>query len=202
MDEPSFKSFERASITPGNVFRTNIISSITEEESTLQPLIVNRTKENFGNYIFIVYSKDREEIDRCLDYLKNLTKMPFKESYIDVTGETDFNTLSKDYIYIYDLTKEDTILNREISFENYFSCIFNSIYEKAGGILFIADHVNKVPRYLSTMSQLIFIGQDIDNLERIIVEGANVPVTSNLKYDLKNILCLNKTLLWTKITFI
>ena len=198
MDEPSFKSFERASITPGNVFRTNIISSITEEESTLQLLSVNRTKDNFGNYIFIIYSKNKDEIEQCLNYLKNLTKIPFKDISIDVTGELNFDDYCKDYIYTFDLTKEEGVLSSDM----VFNTVMKNVSEKAGGMVIISDHIDKVPRYLSTMSQLVFIGCDIEQLPRIIHEGGGLPVSNELKYGLKNILCLNKTLLWTKISLV
>ena len=62
MTDPSFKSFEKASMMPANMIPSNqsynIIYNINKEETNVTSLCVSRTPQNFGKHIYIIYSSD------------------------------------------------------------------------------------------------------------------------------------------------
>jgi hypothetical protein len=200
MTDPSFKSFEKASMMPANMISSNqsynITNNINKEETNVTPLCVSRTPQNFGKHVYIIYSADITNINRCLTYLQRLTKLNIESTELDAFGEFKEQSYKKDSIYQFNLLKNDIkngVLPDTLGF------MFEKIIDNSEGIILITDDYKNTPQILTTMSHLVFIDKNIKNVEDIVKESAGLLIT-NYKYDFSSILCVNKTTLWAKLS--
>ena len=200
MTDPSFKSFEKASMMPANMIPSNqsynITYNINKEETNVTPLCVSRTPQNFGKHIYIIYSGDITNINRCLTYLQRLTKLNIESTELDAFGEFKEESYKKGSIYQFNLLKNDIkngILPDTLGF------MFEKIINNSEGVILVTDDYKNTPQILTTMSHLVFIDKNIKNVEDIVKESAGLSIT-NYKYDFSSILCVNKTTLWAKLS--
>jgi hypothetical protein len=73
------------------------------------------------------------------------------------------------------------------------------IIDKSDGVILIADEYKDIPQILTTMSHLVFIDKNVKNVEGIVRESSGLSIT-NYNYDFSNMLCVNKTTLWAKLS--
>ena len=204
METPTFKSFERASMIPqsmmpnSNQHIMNINLNITLEENNISPLVVNRVKSNFGKHNYVIYSDDQNNINNCLTYIRNISNYSLKEDSFDLIDELDLSKYKKDTIYTYDLRKND-IKNVDIAGKGTLNCILQEIQDKSEGIVVISHTYDNVPTIISTISNLIFIDKDIKHKNKIVMNSASIRLPENINYDLNNMICVNKTSLWSKL---
>ncbi len=203
MNQPTFKPFEKASIVPESILPSNqkspykIIYNINKEETNVYPLCVSRTPQNFGKHVYIIYSDDISNINRTVTYLQRLTKIPFVESSLDTLKSFDETVYKKENAYIFNLLKNDIKTN---NLPVVLSHMMHRIINNSGGVVFIANSFNDVPRVISTMSHLIFIDKNIKNVEQLVSDSSGLKLT-NYNYDFEKMVCVNKTGLWTKLSF-
>jgi hypothetical protein len=204
MEAPTFKSFERASMLPqsmmhnSNKHAMNIKLNLSLEENNISPLVVNRVKSNFGKHNYIIYSNNQTNINNCLTYIRNLSKAPLKEDSFDLLDMLDLTKYNKDTIYTYDL-RQNNIKNADIAGKATLNCVLQTIQEKSEGIIIISDTAVNVPNIISTTSNLIFIDNGIKNADKIIMNSSSIRIPENINYDLKDMICVNKTSLWSKL---
>jgi hypothetical protein len=200
MTDPSFKSFEKASMMPANMIPSNqsynIIYNINKEETNVTPLCVSRTPQNFGKHIYIIYSSDITNINRCLTYLQRLTKLNIESTQLDGFGEFNEDSYKKGSIYQFNLLKNDI---KNANLPDTIGFIMEKIIEKSDGVILIADEYKDIPQILTTMSHLVFIDKNVKNVEGIVRESSGLSIT-NYNYDFSNMLCVNKTTLWAKLS--
>jgi predicted metal-dependent peptidase len=200
----TFKSFERASMIPQSMMPStnqNIMSlnlNITLEENNISPLVVNRVKSNFGKHNYIIYSDNQTTINNCLTYIRNISNYPLKEDSFDLLDELDLSKYKKDTIYTYDLRKND-IKNVDIAGKGTLNCVLQTIQDKSEGIIIISHTYDNVPVLISTISNLIFIDKDIKDKSKIVMNSASIRLPENITYELDNMICVNKTSLWSKL---
>lgn len=200
MNVPSFKSFEKASMMPASIGPSNqsynITYNINKEETNVTPLCVSRTSQNFGKHVYIIYSDNITNINRCLTYLQRLTKLNIESSELDAFNEFKEDSYKKGSIYQFNLLKNDIkngILPDAVGF------MFEKIINNSEGVILVSDDYKNTPKLITTMSHLVFIDKNIKNVEDIIRESSGLSIT-NYNYDFSNILCVNKTTLWTKLS--
>lgn len=205
MEAPSFKSFERASMLPESMMPNrnqsymNVKLNLTLEENNLSPLVVNRVKNNFGKHNYIIYSDNHPTTNRCLTYIRNLTKYTITEDSIDLIDTFDITKYNKEQIYLYDLRKND-IKNVDIAGKSTLNTIMHNIQDNSQGIIIVSDNWDNVPNFISTMSNLIFIDNNIKDMNKIVSHSSSIRLPETINYDLKDVLCVNKTSLWSKLT--
>lgn len=203
MNQPSFKSFEKASMLPESVLPSNqkslynITYNINKEETNVYPLCVSRTLQNFGKHIYIIYSDDISNINRCLTYLQRLTKSQFIESSLDTLKEFNQHNYKKENVYTFNLLKNDVKINNLPVVLNH---MMHKIIDNSNGVVFIANSFNDVPKVITTMSHLIFIDKNIKDTEQLVLHSSGLKIT-NYNYDFEKMVCVNKTGLWTKLSF-
>jgi len=203
MNQPTFKPFEKASMVPENILPSNqrspykIIYNINKEETNVYPLCVSRTPQNFGNHIYIIYSDDISNINRALTYLQRLTKIPFIESSLDSLKSFDETIYKKENIYTFNMLKNDIKTNNLPVVLNH---MMHRIVDNSCGVVIIANSFDEVPRVITTMSHLIFIDKNIKNVEQLVMDSSGLKIT-NYNYDFEKMICVNKTSLWTKLSF-
>jgi hypothetical protein len=203
MNQPTFKSFEKASIVPESILPSNqkspykITYNINKEETNIYPLCVSRTPQNFGNHIYVIYSDDISNINRCLTYLQRLTKTSFTEGSIDTLNSFNENEYKKENIYTFNLLKNDIKTNNLPDVLNH---IMHRVIDNSNGVIIIANSFKDVPSVITSMSHLIFIDKNIKNVEQLVLNSSGLKIT-NYNYDFEKMLCVNKTGLWTKLSF-
>ena len=201
----TFKSFERASMIPQSMMPNtnqqamNIKLNLTLEENNISPLVVNRVKSNFGKHNYIIYSDNQTNINNCLTYIRNISNSPLKEDSFDLIDELDLTKYKSDTIYTYDL-RQNSIKNVDIAGKGTLNCVLQTIQDKSEGIIIISDIYDNVPSIISTISNLIFIDKDIKNMDKIVMGSASIRLPEKTNYDLNNMICINKTSLWSKLT--
>jgi len=200
----TFKSFERASMLPqsmmpnSNQHAMNVKLNISLEENNISPLVVNRVKNNFGKQNYIIYSNNQININNCLTYIRNISKAPLQEDSFDLIDTLDLTKYKKDTIYTYDL-RQNSIKNVDIAGKGTLNCVLHTIQDKSEGIIIISDTYDNVPNIISTVSNLIFIDKDIKDTNRIIMSSASIRLPEKVNYDLNDMICVNKTSLWSKL---
>ncbi len=205
MEAPTFKSFERASMLPpsmmpnSNQQAMNIKLNLSLEENNISPLVVNRIKSNFGKQNYVIYSNNQTNINKCLTYIRNITKAPLQEDSFDLIDTIDLTKYNKDTIYTYDL-RQNNIKNVDIAGKGTLNCVLQTIQDKSEGIIIISDTYDNVPNVISTVSNLIFIDKDIKDINKIIMNSSSIRLPEKINYDLNNMICVNKTSLWSKLT--
>jgi hypothetical protein len=203
MNQPTFKSFEKASMVPESILPSNqkspykIIYNINKEETNVYPLCVSRTPKNFGNHIYIIYSNDISNINRTLTYLQRLTKTSFIEGSLDTLKSFNENDYNYENIYQFNVLKNDI---KENNLPDVLSHMMHKVIENSNGVIIIANSFKDVPPLVSTMSHLIFIDKNIKDVEKLVLSSSGLKIT-NYNYDFENMLCINKTGLWTKLSF-
>jgi len=201
----TFKSFERASMIPqsmmpnSNQHFMNVKLNLSLEENNISPLVVNRVKSNFGKHNYIIYSNNQTNINNCLTYIRNISKVPLQEDSFDLIDTLDLTKYNKDTIYTYDL-RQNNIKNIDIAGNGTLNCVLQTIQDKSEGIIIISESYNNVPPLISTISNLIFIDKDIKDRNKIIMSSASIRLPEKVNYDLNNMICVNKTSLWSKLT--
>ncbi len=204
MEAPTFKSFERASMIPQSMMPNshqhamNVNLNLSLEENNVSPLVVNRVKSNFGKHNYIIYSKNQTNINNCLTYIRNISKSPLQEDSFDLIDTLDLTKYKKDTIYTYDL-RQNNIKNVDIAGKGTLNCVLQTIQSKSEGIIIISDTYDNVPSIISTISNLIFIDNDIKDKNKIIMSSASIRLPEKVNYDLNNMICINKTSLWSKL---
>jgi len=205
MEAPTFKSFERASMIPQSMMPNSNQSmmttklNLTLEENNITPLVVNRVKSNFGKHNYIIYSNNQDNINNCLTYIRNISKAPLKDDSFDLIDTLDLTKYNKDTIYTYDL-RQNSIKNVDIAGKGTLNCVLQTIQDNSEGIIVISDTYDNVPSIISTISNLIFIDNDTKNMDKIIMGSASIRLPEKTNYDLNNMICINKTSLWSKLT--
>lgn len=200
----TFKSFERASMIPQSMMPTtnqqamNIKLNITLEENNISPLVVNRVKSNFGKHNYIIYSNNQTNINNCLTYIRNISKAPLKYDSFDLIDTLDLTKYNKDTIYTYDL-RQNSIKNADIAGKSTLNCVLQTIQDKSEGIIIISDTYDNVPNIISTISNLIFIDKDIKDTNKIVMGSSSIRLPEKVNYDLNDMICINKTSLWSKL---
>jgi hypothetical protein len=203
MNQPSFKSFEKASMVPESILPSNqkspykITYNINKEETNVYPLCVSRTPKNFGKHIYIIYSDDISNINRTLTYLQRLTKTSFIESYLDTLNSFNEKDFKKENIYTFNLLKNDIKTNKLPTVLNH---MMHKIIDNSNGVILIANSIADVPPVVTTMSHLIFIDKNIKNVEQLVLNSSGLKIT-NYNYGFEKMVCVNKTGLWTKLSF-
>jgi hypothetical protein len=200
----TFKSFERASMIPqsmmpnSNQHAMNTKLNLSLEENNISPLVVNRVKSNFGKQNYVIYSNNQTNINNCLTYIRNMSKAPLQEDSFDLIDTLDLTKYNKDTVYIYDL-RQNNIKNVDIAGKGTLNCVLQTIQDKSEGIVIISDTYDNVPNLISTISNLIFIDKDIKDTNKIIMGSASIRLPEKVNYDLNNMICVNKTSLWSKL---
>jgi hypothetical protein len=203
MNQPAFKSFEKASMVPESILPSNqkspynITYNINKEETNVYPLCVSRTPQNFGKHIYIIYSDDISNINRCLTYLQRLTKTSFIEGSLDTLKSFNENDYKKENIYTFNLLKNDIKSNNLPDILNH---MMHRVVDNSNGVIVIANSFTDVPYIITTMSHLIFIDNNIKDVEKLVLTSSGLKIT-NYNYDFEKMLCVNKTGLWTKLSF-
>jgi len=203
MNQPTFKSFEKASMLPESVLPSNqkspynITYNINKEETNVYPLCVSRIPQNFGKHVYIIYSDEISTINRCMTYLQRLTKIPFIESTLDTVKSFNEKDYKTENIYTFNLLKNDIKSNNNPVIINH---MMHKIINNSNGVIIIANSFVDVPKVITTMSHLVFIDKNIKDVERLVLKSSGLKI-SNYNYDFEKILCINKTTLWTKLSF-
>ena len=78
--------------------------------------------------------------------------------------------------------------------------MMHRIVDNSCGVVIIANSFDEVPRVITTMSHLIFIDKNIKNVEQLVIDSSGLKIT-NYNYDFEKMICVNKTSLWTKLSF-
>ena len=78
--------------------------------------------------------------------------------------------------------------------------MMHRIVNNSGGVVVIANSFKDVPHVITSMSHIIFIDKNIKNVEQLVVDSSGLKIT-NYKYDFEKMVCVNKTGLWTKLSF-
>ena len=202
MEAPVFKSFQKDSMIPENILSsrnnapTNISLNINLEENTISPLIVNRVKNNFGKHNYVIYSDNH--INNCLTYIRNISNLPLIEDSFDILDVFDLDKYKEDSIYIYDL-RQNAIKNIDIAGNSTLNFILQNIIDNTQGIIIISDTHENVPNLISTLSNLVFIDNDIKSINNILSSSASLRLPDKVNNHLKGMICINKTSLWTKL---
>ena len=203
MNQPTFKSFEKASMVPESILPSNqkspynITYNISKEETNVYPLCVSRTQQNFGKHIYIIYSDNISNINRGLTYLQRLTKKQFIDSSLDTLKEFNEDNYKSENIYTFNLLKNDI---KENKLPVILSHMMHKIINNSNGVVIIANSFKDVPTVITTMSNLIFIDKNINDVEHLVMHSSGLKIT-NYNYDFEKMLCVNKTGLWTKLSF-
>jgi hypothetical protein len=176
----------------------NVKLNISLEENNISPLVVNRVKSNFGKHNYVIYSNNQQNINNCLTYIRNISKAPLQEDSFDLIDTLDLTKYKKDTIYTYDL-RQNTIKNVDIAGKGTLNCVLQTIQDKSEGIIIISDTYDNVPNIISTVSNLIFIDKDIKGMNKIIMGSASIRLPEIVNYDLNDMICVNKTSLWSKL---
>ncbi len=200
MNEPTFKSFEKASMFPSNLQSSNnnyvIPYNVNKEETNISSLCVSRVPQNFGKHVYIIYSSDINNINKCLTYIQRLTNVSIETSEIDTLGEFKVQSYKKGVIYQFNMLKND-IKNHHL--KSPLGFMLEKIIDNSEGVILINDDYKTTPPLLTTMSHLIFIDKNIKNVENIVKEGSGLSI-DNYNYDFEKMLCVNKTSLWCKLS--
>lgn len=200
MNEPTFKSFEKASMFPSNLpSSTNnyiVPYNVNKEETNISPLCVSRVPQNFGKHIYIIYSSDINNINRCLTYIQRLTNLTVEGSEIDTSGEFNQQYYKKGVIYQFNMLKND-IKNPQS--KDSLGFMLEKIIDNSEGIILINDNKETTHPLLTTMSHLVFIDKNIKMVEDIVKECSGLNI-DNYNYNFEKMLCVNKTTLWSKLS--
>lgn len=203
MSQPTFKSFEKASIVPESILPSNqkspytITYNINKEETNVYPLCVTRTQQNFGKHIYIIYSDNISNINRCLTYLQRLTKSQIIEGSLDTVKEFNKNNYKSENIYTFNLLKNDIKTN---NLPVVLSHMMHTIINNSNGVVIVANSFDEVPKVITSMSHLVFIDKNIKDVEKLVMDTSGLKIT-NYNYDFEKMVCINKTGLWTKLSF-
>jgi hypothetical protein len=100
-------------------------------------------------------------------------------------------------IYTFNLLKNDIKSNNN---PVIISHMMHKIINNSNGVIIIANSFDDVPKVITTMSHLVFIDKNIKDVERLVLRSSGLKI-SNYNYDFEKILCINKTTLWTKLSF-
>jgi hypothetical protein len=200
MNEPTFKSFEKASMIPANMAGSNnnynVSYNINKEETNVTSLCVSRTLKNFGKHVYIIYSSDINNINRCLTYIQRLTRLTVENSEIDTLGEFKEEIYKQNTIYQFNLLKNDI---KNIDLQGVLGFMLEKILDKSEGVILISDEYSNIPPLITTMSHLVFIDKNVKNVEDIVKDCSGLNI-QNYNYDFSSMLCVNKTTLWTKLS--
>jgi hypothetical protein len=201
----TFKSFERASMIPQSMMPNthnqsmNITLNLTLEENNISPLVVNRVKNNFGKHNYIIYSDNQTNINNSLTFIRNISKTPLVEDSFDLLDELDFTKYKPNTICTYDLRKND-IKNVDIVGKGTLNCVLQTIQDKTEGIIIISHSHDNVPNIISTISNLVFVDKDmVKDISKIMNSSSSIRFPEKVNFELDNMLCINKTSLWSKL---
>ncbi len=204
MEAPVFKSFQKDSMIPENILssrnnaHSNISININLEENTISPLIVNRVKNNFGKHNYVIYSDNQTNINNCLTYIRNISNLSLIEDSFDLLDIFELNKYKEDSIYTYDL-RQNSIKNIDITGMSTLNFILQNIIDNTQGIIMISDTYENVPKLISTVSNLVFIDNDIKFINNILSNSSSLTLPDKINNQLKGMICINKTSLWTKL---
>jgi hypothetical protein len=207
---PSFQTFEKEKITnpffkqPSNNKTINIneTNRVNKEDSNTDNLIVNRSKELMETKVFLVIhnSLEQNNIRSIINYIKHILKIEKEcESSIDTIKDFDNSIFKEDTVYIFDSLNEKLgVKNQDITGTEITSLMMKDIFEKVGGLIFIANNIKEVPKFICTVSQLVFIQKDIEDIQTTLAVSAGIKFKENSIVDI-DMFCINKFNLWTKI---
>lgn len=207
MDNTTFKSFEKASMVPDNMLpitTNNGFIQLFDQPYNLSTcdgnlsssLVINRSLNNFGHHVYCIYSQNQDTIKKCLKYIKNISGYPLEDDTI--TDTFDIKKYKDSTLYCYNNIQTN-------GFEYNISFKLKSVLNISNGIVYISNNLH-VPKVITTMANIVFIDPDFyKNIEKISSVSSSIKIPINYKIDnldeMKDkILCINKTLLWSKFS--
>lgn len=206
MEGPSFQNFEKEKILNPLAKRhsnqkqplSNERQYINKEDSSTDNLIVNRTPEIMETHVFQIIHKDLSEkqLRNIISYIKNILKIE-KEKQVEINtiGEFDNTIYNKDTVFIFN---QSSVKNQEVTGSDVTSLMMKSAFQNAGGIIFISNHINDVPKFICTTSQLVFIQKEVEDLQTTLEITAGIRLRQIPILDI-DMICIDKFSLWTRI---
>ena len=211
MQGPTFQQFEKEKITNpfmnkgNNTLNSREKHHLNKEDSSTDILIFNRNKNTIESKVFLIIHNNfnSNRVKSITNYIKHILKLE-KENCISIdTSGTFDKSLFENSETVYIIDRHDSnkgVVNEESTGNNISSLMLKEIFleNKMGALIFIAKNIEQVPKFICTISQLVFIQKDIENMYNTLALSAGIKFKDNSVIDL-DMICIDKFSLWTKI---